>query len=307
MKRCERRRFIKRKRRAERRQAIWRNIKAVIFPWPNLAYIVRRARPVFVVASGIILFVAVASLYPGYGYEQNSSSRSVPGSDQARAKSKKDVAGHNPHKPESISRSKKSAQGLIATSNSAEGSNSAGSSGSESSSAETSNPTENPPGTVPPDAATPEDEPPSADPPDNAARITKMVFAEEKEAGPTYDGKTTFSATSIYCIHIGATWKNIEGSHDQVIKVYCPDGGLYQTIYVPFTTHSLPSMTKTAAWSPRPVEIELVSMADGVYPVWGELPIAGTWAMRLPGTWSVKIYLDDNPTCLAQSAFTLNP
>ena len=92
-----------------------------------------------------------------------------------------------------------------------------------------------------------------------------------------------------------------------MIKVYCPDGELYQTIYVPFTTHSLPSMTKTVPWSPRPVEIELVSMTNGVYPVRAELPIAGTWAMRLTGTWSVKIYLDDNSACLAQSTFTLNP
>lgn len=292
MKRSERRCRIKRRRRIERRQRIWSKIKAIIFPWPNLAYIIRRNRAVFAVVAGLILSVTVASLYSGYSYEQGTESTSI--SDQSHSKSKQGVPALNPHRLTEL------ADASVSSSDGEDNSD------SEPGSSEISDPTETPPSTSPPDPP-PDTEPPDTSPPDNSVRVTDVIFTDEKGEGTIPDGKTSFSATSAYSVYILPTWKNIEGSHDQVIEVYCPDGELYQTIYVLFTTYSLPSMTKTVPWSPRPVEIELISMTNGVYPVWAELPIAGTWAMRLTGTWSVKIYLDDNDTCFAQSTFTLNP
>ena len=158
-----------------------------------------------------------------------------------------------------------------------------------------------------PDSDEPSDDDPDSGIPDTSSKVEAVVFTDKKDQTTIPEGKTVFSANSIYSVYICATWKNIEGSHDEVLKLYCPDGRLYQTVYLPFTTYPLSSMTKSVAWSPHPVEIELVSQINGVYPVWGELPVAGTWAMRLTGAWRAEIYLDDNPTCYGQASFTLNP
>lgn len=117
----------------------------------------------------------------------------------------------------------------------------------------------------------------------------------------------TFSIANIYSVYIYTHWKHITGSHDEAVKLYGPDGRLYQTCYVSFTTRKLPSMTKIPYWSPHQVDIILAPKVRGAYVVRTELPVAGTWAMRLPGTWTARVYLDNKPTCYGETSFTLVP
>lgn len=137
-------------------------------------------------------------------------------------------------------------------------------------------------------------------------QVTTITTSDKRgdTGGPSAD---TFSVTSIYSVYIYAHWKNIEGSHDEVVKFYAPDGELYQTIRVPFTTYKLPSMKKKPSWSPHEVDIILAPKENGAYVVRAELPVAGTWAMRITGTWKAKIFLDDNSNSYGEASFKLIP
>ena len=59
-----------------------------------------------------------------------------------------------------------------------------------------------------------------------------------------------------------------KGSHSEQTKVYSPDGGLYQTF--------------TQGFSP----------VSGAYTVTHEMLVAGAAAETMPGTWTVRVYLD---------------
>lgn len=72
-----------------------------------------------------------------------------------------------------------------------------------------------------------------------------------------------------------------KGTHTEQTKVYSPDGGLYQGFTQSFS----------------------LSRA-GSYTVTHTLPIAGTWAETMPGTWTVKVYLDG--VQLGTSTFQVN-
>ena len=148
---------------------------------------------------------------------------------------------------------------------------------------------------------------PKSKPSPNSTPAITTITTSDKKGENGAPSANTFSVTSVYSVYVYSHWKNIEGSHDEVVKFYCPDGELYQTVYVPFTTSKLSSMKKKPTWSPHEVDIILAPSVNGAHVVRAELPIAGTWAMRLTGSWKAKIFLDDNPNSFGEVSFNLTP
>jgi len=87
---------------------------------------------------------------------------------------------------------------------------------------------------------------------------------------PTVAPKVVITCAQVDGVeYITDTFTGLQATtHTEQTKLYTPDGGLYQT----FTQQFVPT--------------------NGGYTVTHVMPIVGTWAERLPGTWTVKVYLD---------------
>jgi hypothetical protein len=108
------------------------------------------------------------------------------------------------------------------------------------------------------------------------ATLMLAAFPVPALAGKPAGGGTTGPKVAVTCTYDGmnelitdALTSVAKGTHTEQTKVYSPDGGLYQTFTQGFTLSRAGSYTVTHA-----------------------LPIAGTWAESMPGTWTVKVYLD---------------
>lgn len=108
------------------------------------------------------------------------------------------------------------------------------------------------------------------------ATLMLAAFPAPALAGKPAGGGTTGPKVVVTCTYDGmnelikdAFTGVAKGTHSAVTKVYSPDGGLYQTFTQGFT------LTRA-----------------GGYTVTHTLPIAGTWAETMPGTWTVKVSLD---------------
>lgn len=86
------------------------------------------------------------------------------------------------------------------------------------------------------------------------------------ETGPTVAISTQRTPSSVRITDAFSGVKR--GTHTESTKVYSPDGGLYQTFGSTF------------------------SVTKGTYSVTHEMLVEGTWAETMPGTWTVRVYLD---------------
>lgn len=93
-----------------------------------------------------------------------------------------------------------------------------------------------------------------------------------------------FSVNQIYSVKVKVIWRGVPaGTHAQKLRFYTPEGTFYQSVNTTFSTGS---------------------SGDAVE-VWGELPIAGTWAERLLGTWRVDVLLDNDTSPFKSESFVL--
>lgn len=282
---------VRRGRRTERWNSLWLERKMNVLPWSGLIHLIRNSKSAVYIVAGLLAAITVATICSG----NSPREKQVSACNKVVSKVTQSALIETPARPGSTKVSLPQAQ-VPCSAVDVQSEPSSGCSSNGGAQFKPSSPASQP--SLPPQT------PPVADP---SSRIDKMVFARNKDESAVPAGESSFSAVSVYSIYICITWKNLWGSHDEVIKVYCPDGQLYQQIHIPLTTHPLPSMTKRTAWSPRPVAVKLIPQINGVYPVWAELPIAGSWAMRLTGTWKVKVYLDEDPSCNGESSFVLGP
>ena len=134
---------------------------------------------------------------------------------------------------------------------------------------------------------------------------------------------TAFSATLYRSIFVTVNWKGLTGAHTMHLLFYSPDGELYQDQPVYFTVASgLPAREDVFSRSLTrwqglqlpgvlyPVDQQVVqaSGSSGNLAIWGELPLAGSWAQRLTGNWRVDVTLDnDDATVLGGAKFSLTP
>ena len=93
-----------------------------------------------------------------------------------------------------------------------------------------------------------------------------------------------FRVSQIYSVKVKVIWRGVPaGTHTQRLRFYTPEGTFYQAANTTFTT----------------------SRSGDAVEVWGELPIAGTWAERLLGTWRVDTILDNDQSVFNSTNFVL--
>lgn len=118
-----------------------------------------------------------------------------------------------------------------------------------------------------------------------------------------------FSTENIYSLRAAVSYTDVNpGVHVQTLKFYTPEGSLYQTVTTAFTARRAkrgdPAEIKVRNM-PNPVTVQYTPPTRDITTVWGELPVAGTWIVRLKGKWKVEAFLDDSETAVGTFQFDL--
>ena len=175
-------------------------------------------------------------------------------------------------------------------------------------------------------AAAPPSRPPAATPPSEslAGQCVEVVVSSPEVP----NRRVSFSATKILDLQLGALLRRrLSGEHVLNLKVYTPQGHLYQQLDVPFrggavgpaagalaspSAEAGPRMRRVEGY-PQPLpEQELVAArapsGQRGYRVSARLPVAGTSIMTssLYGKWKVVPHLDGNlQACGAATVFSI--
>ncbi|MCP3964196.1 MAG: hypothetical protein GY719_40720 [bacterium] len=145
---------------------------------------------------------------------------------------------------------------------------------------------------------------PAAEAADRAPSRCRVAVTSEQS-----DGRGTFSATEILDLDFRVRLApEVEGEHLLHVRVHTPNGHLYQTLTLPFSTDpNRAGSRRTVDGFPRPLAVRSAT-ADGT--VVARLPVAGTSIVHgsLYGKWSVEAFLDsDTRSCGRSRAFFLKP
>lgn len=117
-----------------------------------------------------------------------------------------------------------------------------------------------------------------------AAPAPGGVAAEVVLTGLHHDGArrrgTQFSSATLRDLLVEVAYQNLSGAPQQRIELYAPDGSLYQR-----TSGPAAAATQT------------------------RFPVGGTWitAHALLGSWTVKVFVDGQPTPAGSATFVLTP
>jgi len=107
--------------------------------------------------------------------------------------------------------------------------------------------------------------------------------------GKWLPGGWAFSAQTLRDLLIGLEYRDLAaGAHTQRLKLFAPDGALYQQVTTEFTAGN--------------------GRAHGWLRVETRLPVGGTWITEhsLYGTWRLEVFLDAAPTPTLSHTFTLS-
>jgi hypothetical protein len=122
-----------------------------------------------------------------------------------------------------------------------------------------------------------------------------------------------FSATAILDLRFTAVLRRPDDHGIVKLKLFTPNGYLYQTLSVPFVTDAggAPQARHVDGSSRASVEQKAERASSGAdYRVEGRLPVAGTLIVNegLFGRWTVEPWLDGAAApCLATRAFVIKP
>lgn len=118
-----------------------------------------------------------------------------------------------------------------------------------------------------------------------------------------------FATESIYSLRAAVSYLDMApGVHVQTLKFYTPEGSLYQTVTTAFTARRAKRgdpVTIQVKNNPNPVAVQYTPPSRDITTVWGELPVAGTWIVRLKGKWKVEAFLDDTETSVGSCQFDI--
>lgn len=94
-------------------------------------------------------------------------------------------------------------------------------------------------------------------------------------SAPSCSGAGTFSLSTMRDLNVSVSWQNLsEGTHTQTLRIFLPDGNLYQAMESSF---------------------EIPEASTGAATVMQSVPVIGTWITQrqLTGTWKFTVSLDD--------------
>ncbi|HMA34028.1 MAG TPA: hypothetical protein VKY74_06055 [Chloroflexia bacterium] len=154
--------------------------------------------------------------------------------------------------------------------------------------------------TTPPSAAT------LAGPGPQLASLTLSAIPQNTGAP-----RTSFSTSADNAIYVQMVWTHLSGMHDAYLHITGADGALYQVLDVPFTTQAGPAgaaaVTRAQPGALHPVSVQVAPATAGGNAVWGAVPIAGSWMVRLPGRWHLDVTLDGGQSVYGSVKWTLTP
>ncbi|MGA7731374.1 MAG: hypothetical protein WCD37_08885 [Chloroflexia bacterium] len=139
--------------------------------------------------------------------------------------------------------------------------------------------------------------------PSARARLTSLgLYAPQQAPTP----KKIFSASIDNWMYVRMGWSGVTGLHEAHVTFYDPNGSLYQTLNVLFTTTNDGPQTIQRPGVLNPETVQVAPPNPGTV-VWAEMPVAGTWMTRMPGRWTVEIKLDNDQQVHGWTDFTLVP
>jgi hypothetical protein len=119
--------------------------------------------------------------------------------------------------------------------------------------------------------------------------------------------KPSYSVSAVRDIYLYTYWPRLAGEHLITLRLYSPDGHLYQRIVAPISVGEPVSPTRQVEGVENPVDVQQTARAGRYEVAVVQLPVAGTWITehRLLGKWRVEVLLDDESTPAVSGAFTL--
>lgn len=149
-----------------------------------------------------------------------------------------------------------------------------------------------------------------------AAPAKAKRLCDVEISSPESRGRGTFSATEILDLDLRVVLrKQLSGDHLLRVDVLTPNGHLYQTLTVPFTSEETPAKALRAVEGfPRPLAVQpaekVVRGGKAARSVTARLPVGGTPIVHagLYGKWSVRAFLDDDAeACGPTRGFRIGP
>ena len=142
-------------------------------------------------------------------------------------------------------------------------------------------------------------------PMDGAASSGKL---SPRRGRRNYYGEVEFSMATVRDVYIYTYWKRLRGAHTQTVRIYSPDGHLFQKRIIPFSTRAAAAGTRRRVPGiDNPVDVQQAQAVKGWKVVVMPFPIAGTWVNHheMRGTWRVEIYHNQAATPSVSGSFLL--
>lgn len=153
--------------------------------------------------------------------------------------------------------------------------------------------------------------------PTKAALVFASTLMEGNSAGKlsprrgrrNYFGEEEFSLSGTRDMYIYTYWKRLRGEEQtQRVRIYSPDGHLFQTRIIPFTTRrGSEPMRRQVPGIDNPVDVQQALSVKRWRVVTVHFPIAGTWVNQheMQGLWRVEVYHNEAQAPIVSGSFTL--
>jgi hypothetical protein len=158
-----------------------------------------------------------------------------------------------------------------------------------------------------PDAgSTPAEPPPVAKIPE-----ARVVFTDAPAHGTPSQAQSQFSVGQQRELFMHTVWTNLDGAHDELRRIYSPDGSLFYEKVLAFSLDISEPVADTVQRNvPHEPNVRPVSAdAQGNVVVSDYIGLAGTWIgdHGMTGDWRLEVFLDGASVPSVSSVFTLVP
>jgi hypothetical protein len=138
----------------------------------------------------------------------------------------------------------------------------------------------------------------------------RISFEGLLHTGKALPGGAHFSAKALRDLVILVAYRDLApGHHTQRLRLYAPDGALYQQFATEFEVEGAVSKPRAEAHREHGTAHRDHFGSPGIVPVETRLPVGGTWITQhsLYGTWRVEVYLDQARTPVVHRTLVLDP
>ena len=142
--------------------------------------------------------------------------------------------------------------------------------------------------------------------PQARVEVSRVGFGESEQTACRRDRARDFALEELRDLYLCVAWRGLSGTHVEQLTLRTPDGAVYQTLTVPFTTPGAPTPADAVEVEGRRHEVQHSGRSPrGETLVLAVLPVAGTFITQyhLVGLWTVEVSL--NGRLIATDQFSL--